>query len=767
MSAKGDKTREKQAAQGLRHASRLCNSAPNPDDRQRTAKAVLTGIDLPGTYSFFRELRRRKVFRGAAFYVIGAWLVLQVADVVAEPAGLPGWTMTFLIYAAVILFPLAVFLGWRYELTDHGLERTKPVGSNEDVDTSLRATDYLIVLVLIGISAAVGWQVVPERIEAVERAKDGFFEPKPESIAVLPFLDESQAGDQAYLAGGISDTVTHVLGQVKELAVTARTSTLMFRERTGNIVDIARELNVAHILEGAVQRQGDKVRIRATLVDARTGTELWSSLINREVTDIFAIQDEIASEVVLAMQEVLPTGTTELVQQYQPDYAAYEQLILGREAQKGYTVAGLIKADEYFRNAIDIDPKYVDAYVALAENSLGREDLSSGEGARIARPLLERALELDPLSAAAMVELAWVLRMENRFDETGPMLEKALEINPNLVKAQTAYTSHLMMLTRHDEALDMAQRAYELDPKNPRTKNVLLQAYWNVAQSERALALARELILEHPDYLSTYYFLSRSYMQLGKPALAARYTKAILDMDPESADRGRAMCEMYAQMWDLDRARQCAIDFLQVHPDDLDARLRMVWTDQKFAEALEINAAQREAQPWWQYRVMQQINILADMENWDEILRVAAETFPDLVADVPEINDFTIWPASFVAQSYLETGQTERGLALLDVIEAKILAARKMQAAGIISGIEDAQVYALRGERDKALATLEAAIDGGWMFYSWSLPYSIQFRDYWDDPEFQRIVQKLADRMAEQQAIYAEIENLPLDEIGA
>ncbi|MCH5378242.1 MAG: hypothetical protein JJ992_30160, partial [Planctomycetes bacterium] len=230
------------------------------------------------------ELRRRRVFRGIGFYLVGAWTLLQVAEVVAEPAGLPGWTLTALLYVAVVCFPLAVWVAWRYELTDHGLVRTRAATAAEtEADYSLKPSDYVIFVALLSIVVVVAWQGLSgirsdanEAQMAVDQAAEAEREAIENSVAVLPFSDLSQNADQGFLGDGIADTVLHVLSQVKGLTVSARTSSFAFRNRDLTVEEISRELGVEHVLEGSVQRAGDQIRVIARLIDARNSREILS-----------------------------------------------------------------------------------------------------------------------------------------------------------------------------------------------------------------------------------------------------------------------------------------------------------------------------------------------------------------------------------------------------------------------------------------------------------------------------------------------------------
>jgi TolB-like protein/Tfp pilus assembly protein PilF len=719
---------------------------------------------LAGVVSFIRELRRRKVFRGAALYVVGAWVVLQVADVVAEPAGLPTWTLTALLYVAAIGFPVAVFLGWRYELGEHGLVRTAPARSAEAADLALKHSDYVLIAAFLVIAGLAAWQLLPRVIEEAEESVTigGDAIVHRNSIAVLPFADYSPNADHSYLSDGLADNVTHVLGQVEGLIVTARTSTQAFRNATASAFEIARELRVAHILEGSVQRSGDKVRVLARLVSSENGSELWSRTFDREVSNIFEIQDEIALEVVNALNDVLQQGAPVLKDEYRPDLEAYEQVVLGKRELDKHTVDGAVNAWGHFSKAIEIDPNYAMAYVHKADALNRREDISMAERNEQRRELVARALELDPLSADALLHLALVQRFDNEADKVGPTLQRAIELNPSLADARVVYSQWLFRAGDKDGALEQAKIAADLDPRNERVLTVLAMSYWNVARSEEAIAIMKDLMRQNPANPIAYQGLSRWYMQMGKPGQAMRYTRALLDLDPESGERQRAVCDMHYQLWDEAAAFDCAEAYLARFPDDLDMRKNLIWFRDGPEQAEPLFRQQVEEEPWSAYRKAQYAQFLSSGRRHPEVIDFVEAGFPQLAGDAPIVDDFTSWPARLLAQAYIETGQRDKGLTLLAELERAVERMRKLQGTGWVAGNEDAQIYAMRGEKDRALDALETAVDAGWMFYSFGLPNDPSFDAYKNDPRFLAIVQKLADRLAEERQWYEEHKDDPL-----
>ena len=719
---------------------------------------------MPSVFSIIKELRRRKVFRGAALYVVGAWLALQVADVVAEPAGLPPWTMTALLYVAAIGFPVALFLGWRYELSEHGLVRTAPARSADDADLSLQRSDYVLIVVFLAVAALAASQLLPRVIQQAEESVTiaGDFVVRRNSVAVLPFQDYSPGADHSYLSNGLADNVTHVLGQVEGLLVTARTSAQAFRETTLTAFEIARELRVAHFLEGSVQRQGDQVRVLARLVSSESGSELWSRTYDRAVTDIFEIQDEIAVEVVGALNDVLQQSEPVLKEEYRPDLAAYEQVVLGKQALDTHTVDGVMKAWDHFGKAIEIDPDYAMAYVHKAYTLNQREDMPMAERNELRRELIGKALELDPLSADALVHLALVYRFDNEIDKVGPTLERAIQLNPSLADARIAYSFWLFTRGDYEGSLDQARVAADLDPRNPRVMEALANAYWSLARAEEAIATLKDLMRQDPSNPRAYQGLSRWYMQMGKPGQAMRYTQALLELDPESQRRQAAVCDMHHQLWDREAGVACNEEYLERFPDDLDVRKNLLWFRDGPAVAEPLFLEQIEAEPWLDYRKVQYANFLSSELRHADVIAVVEAAYPQLAGDSPEISDWTSWPARLLAHAYIETGQREKGLALLAEVERTVQRMRKLQGAGWVAGNEDAQIYAIRGEKDRALDALEAAIDAGWMFYSFGLESDPSFNAFKNDPRFVELVQKLEKRMAGERKWYEEHKDDPL-----
>lgn len=723
---------------------------------------------MAGPLSTLMELRRRHVFRGIGYYLVGAWTLLQVAEVIVEPAGLPAWTLSALLYLAVIGFPLAVWVAWRYELTDHGLVRTRPAtAADSEADYSLKPSDYVIFTALLAVIAAIAWQGLSSirsdaeqtRVQA-EQAAEAEREAVENSVAVLPFADLSQNTDQAYLAEGLSDTVLHVLSQVKGLTVTARTSSFAYRDRGMTTAEIAGELGVANILEGSVQRADDQMRVIARLIDARTSRELWSGNFDREVKEIFAVQDEIAREVVAAMQlTVLEDDRERIELEYQPDLAAYEQYVIGRRELDTATIDSLKSAERRFEKAIEIDPDYALAYVALAktyrwQGSAGERSLA--EFRALERPLIEKALDLDPTLAEAWNARAMLQAEDKEFEKAAQSIQKALELNPNSADAWSGYWNFLLLMNRQEEALAAIRKAVELDPESSEYQTSLAEQLFRLSRAEEAIFVLRENIRRHPESPSGYIMLARYLNQVGRPGEAMWYLQSMRRRDPENPAVQFNVCQQHWQLWDLAEAAACQEDYLQVNPDDREGQMWMAVFREDYEEYTRIAELKVAEYPNLWYPKMQLAEGLSLLGEWERIVEVVTSAFPDLMEPDPQINDWNQWGARRLAGALLKTGEETQALVLIDASLEWFERSRKLQAGGWMAGTEDALLHALRGEDERALDILERAINRDWMFYAQAVLFDSALKHLQDDPRYLTLVDRLRQNMARERAWYEE-----------
>jgi len=391
------------------------------------------------TMSFFEELKRRNVIRVGIAYAVAAWLLLQIADLVLENIGAPGWVMQTIMLLLGIGFPLVMIFAWAFEMTPEGIKRERDVDRSQSI-TQLtgRKLDRAIIGVL---TVAVAYLLVDKLV--LEEAAEPVAPPEPPaeqaaapaepegpSVAVLPFVNMSGDQENEYFSDGLTETLLHMLAQIPDLRVAARTSSFAFKGQNTSIAEVAETLGVAHILEGSVQKAQDRVRVTAQLIRADDGFHVWSQNYTRPLEDIFAIQDEIAADVSEALGASLLGEQKAIAGVETQDLDAYDSYLKGLEQQAIFSYGSLEAAESHFERALTLDPDFNDARLSLVRNYLLKNStgLISNEAARAATdPLIRAARKADPENRLARaLELNLTLQM---FDPTRTGEEIAAIVN--------------------------------------------------------------------------------------------------------------------------------------------------------------------------------------------------------------------------------------------------------------------------------------------------------------------------------------------------
>ncbi len=404
----------------------------------------------------FSELRRRNVFRVAGVYAVIAWLLIQVVVAIKAPLSLPAWTDTLVIVLFAIGFPIALILAWAFEMTPEGMKLTAAVPEGESIAPKTgRALDYVIIggLALVGVMI-VADRMTPEKATVAagdtgEAAQSAYGAPSAASIAVLPFADLSPAGDQEYFSQGIAEEILNVLANVSGLEVASRTSSFQFKGREIGIPEIARQLDVRHVLEGSVRKAGDTIRITAQLIDTQTDRHLWSETFDRPLTthNVFTIQDEIANAIVNALDKAMgvETAPTIAVAPTTDNLTAYDLYLQARALFQSRT--RLDEADALLTRAVEQDQGFAKAWEmrAALQALLVEYGFSEMAGETVderTAEYAERALAVDARSAMAIASLAKMrmhaalqLRKRGDFAEIIADFDRALAIEPRNASA--------------------------------------------------------------------------------------------------------------------------------------------------------------------------------------------------------------------------------------------------------------------------------------------------------------------------------------------
>ena len=417
---------------------------------------------------FFRELRRRRVFRVMGVYVVGAWLVFQIAATFFPAWEIPDTALRYLVYGAVAGFPVAAIFGWYYDLTSRGIVRTPPADASTAVEYGLKPTDFVILASL----AAVAIAVLYGSFVKVQETADGrsLATAKPEnSIAVLPFENLDPNRDTAYFSDGVTDEILHRLSQFKSLAVLGRASSFAFRSSNYSIPRISDVLRVRYVLHGSVRRDARRVRVTARLLDER-GFQVWSDSFDRELESVFAIQSDIANEVARQLNDELapkavPAGSVTT----NPE--AYNQYLIGRDHSNSRGAGYQDKAAQAYERAVALDPDFAAPRAGLAIMKLltsGRQPEQLDETLRQAQTLIDEALAIDPDLADAHAAQGLLLELGQRADFAAAerALRRAIDLDPSFMNAYNWLVIALGSQGKHQEAADVQRHALEIDPLN-------------------------------------------------------------------------------------------------------------------------------------------------------------------------------------------------------------------------------------------------------------------------------------------------------------
>jgi TolB-like protein/Tfp pilus assembly protein PilF len=481
--------------------------------------------------SFFGELRRRNVIRMAGLYLVGAWLVVQVAGTVLPMFGAPDWLLRTIVVLLAIGFVPAVILSWVFELTPEGLKREDDVAPGQSIaPQTRRRIDRMIIVVLVlalGYFAFDKFVLMPRR-EAALVARAAPNESRSvinaKSIAVLPFENLSEEKQNEYFTDGVQDEILTYLTKIADLKVISRTSVLQYKSGVArNLREIAQQLGVANVVEGSVQRSGNRVRVNAQLIDARTDAHLWAQTYDRDLADVFAIQSEIAKAIADELQTKLSPNEKKAIEQPPTkDLAAFglysqAKSLLLTVSFSATPELDIQKAIELLDEAVKRDPSFFDAYcqLALAHERLYAVFGSDHTSARLAlaETALQAAARLRPDAAETRLARAQYLYYGRR-DYAGALAEleiarRALPNDPRLFEL-TGYI--LRRRGQQEEGLRNLERAVELDPRNVYTLQQIAGSYQFLGRYAESIAALDRALAIMPDRVETrttreeYYF---------------------------------------------------------------------------------------------------------------------------------------------------------------------------------------------------------------------------------------------------------------------
>src|SRR5215831_5526854 len=462
--------------------------------------------------NFFAELKRRNVYKVAVAYAVVGWLLVQVATQVFPFLEIPNWVVRLVIAMVAIGFPIALIIAWAFELTPEGLKRTEDVdallATNVGVTTSARQPrkHVWILVVIVGAAFSIGLFFIG-RYTGRNTVAGIRAELPTKSIAVLPFENLSDDKGAAYFADGIQDEILTKLASIADLKVISRTSTAKYKSKPEDLKTVSQQLGVANVLEGSVQRAGDKVRVNVQLIDARADSHVWAKTYDRDLADVFAIQSEVAQEIADSLKAKLsPAEANAVARAPTKDPQAYDLFLKGeseqRVANSNFRSESFDQAARWYREAIARDPNFALAIAQLAICRLRQHWLT------------------DPLS-------------ESELAEAGQLAKQAVTLAPDLAEAHVAMgVFHYYAFREYEPALTEFQRALELQPNNSAALQFIAAVYRRQARWNSALEEWKRALDQDPRDANIASTMSETYLVLRNWKNAEEMARRALSIDP-------------------------------------------------------------------------------------------------------------------------------------------------------------------------------------------------------------------------------------------
>jgi len=742
--------------------------------------------------SFFNELKRRNVFRVGIAYVVGGWLLLQLTDVLSQLLDLPEVVGRIIVLLVAIGLPVALFFAWAFELTPEGVKREKDVDRSQSItpQTGKKLNNTILVLMAL----AIGYLLVdkfssqpgsePFSQQTAEQAADAeqkralnpageAAEVEPpiskQSIAVLPFDNRSRNEDDEFFVEGMHDDLLTNLARISALKVISRTSVLRYKDTEMPIPAIAAELGVATIMEGAVQRSGNKVRINVQLIDARTDEHLWAEIYDRELTaeNLFAIQSEISEKIASALEATLsPREQQAISDRPTENLAAYNAYLLGRQLMARRGTEDLGRAQKEFQRATDLDPGFALAWVGIAETAnllAGNTRLSFPETMAMVEDAANKALAINPQLGEAYLSLAEVDYFRENIEQAEANYRKAIQLSPGYATAYQWYSDFLDDFPqRRREALGILRKAEELDPLSSIIQNETADQLILLGRFDDAENQLKSLLRNDPDFAPAYREMAFLMDTTGRFDEQVIWLRKASDLDPGNfglyIDQAFALLDMGDEQAFTEIKRQLA---------DLDAQHWSTgWVETLESMSEKNYAAAIESARW----VDRQIGGIPQFQRVFGFVYVLNNDFQKareaFAVASPKFFDRTTWRSAieqspgdgcFMAYVMSRSGEEVLGSDLLKMT----LSYMENELPNYIEHADRYDYtgcYLMTGDYDKAMDSLEVAFDHGHYSQWWIWTNLSMYDPLRGTERFESLMRKISESTADQRASLARME---------
>jgi TolB-like protein/predicted Zn-dependent protease len=701
------------------------------------------------------ELNRRKVFRTVGAYAVAVFVVLQLMDAAVEPLRLPDWLPTLVVIVLILGFPLVFILAWQFDITADGVKKTRSEGLLSRTQNAFLFSMMTLAMFGLGYSFYGYYSNVfvfgeTTEVQPLVSQQREFVAPE-NSIAVLPFTDFSEDSSQGYFSDGMTEEILNVLAKVKGLHVAARTSSFAFREPDKDIREIGRLLNVSTVLEGSIRKSGDRIRLTAQLINVEDGYHIWSNSYDRELDDVFAIQDEVASAIATALVdsfaglEQQPTSRT-------LDLTAFEAYRTGRLHWWRRSPDELQKAITLFAKALEHDPTYAPAYAAMADSWLLLAmygNLTNMKATERAMPMIEKALEIDPASAEAFSALGLARWQIGQMDAGESAFRQAIKLNDDYIPAYLWLGGLLGELGRLPEQSQILQRAMALDPLNELLAINFASNLTSRGESAAGKDLLKGLIALRPDSASLLRHIAGHALNSGELVDGWRYASQSYELEPESPVVIQAFASAWEMLGDIEKSEQLLVNGLAIANDNsalqfnyfflllrqgrLEKAERLV--QEKYGISIEELPPQLQRNYYFQKSM---ISLVAgDIDTARRMLEEAIDEDSE-----SSWNGEQIYYVTLSSALQREGGNMELAAQRLASAERAVRRARINGVDNVNIYYTESSIHALKGESDAALNSLQVAYDRGFRDIWW-LKTDLRMDSVRQEPQFVAIQQQI------------------------
>ncbi|MDH3902869.1 MAG: hypothetical protein OEU84_02310 [Xanthomonadales bacterium] len=701
------------------------------------------------------ELNRRKVLRTLGAYAVAVFVVLQLMDAAVEPLRLPDWLPTLLVIVLILGFPLVFILAWHFDVTADGVKKTQTVSILTRAQNALLFSMMMLGMFGLGYGFYGYYSNVftdggSGELQTLASQQREFVAPE-NSIAVLPFADLSEDGSQGYFSDGIAEEILNVLAKVNGLHVAARTSSFAFRTPDKDIREIGRLLNVGTVLEGSIRKSGDRIRLTAQLINVEDGYHIWSNSYDRQLDDVFAIQDEVASAIATALVDSF-AGLEQKPASRTRNLAAFEAYRTGRLHWWRRSPDELQEAITLFAKALEHDPAFAPAYAAMADSWLLLSmygNLTNLKATERAMPMIEKALEIDPESAEAFAALGLARMQIGQDDAAESALRQSIKLDDDYVPAYLWLGGLLGKSGRLPEQSQILQQAMVIDPLNELLAINVASNLTRQGDYQAGKELLQDLVSLRPDSATLLRIMADHAINSGDLVQGWRYASRSYDLEPDSPVVIQTLAGAWASVGVTDKAESLLLDGLEIAGNNsgLQSNYFFLLLEQgrlEKAESLLVkqygDSIEGLPEQLQQYYYFQK----------GMISLVAGETaaargfFENAIHDEfdQSWNGKQVMYATILSALHYAAGNTELAEQTLVNAERSVRRAR-------INGVDDADIYytessiyALRGDSEAALESLQMAYERGFRWV-WMLEFDARLESLHTEPQFAEIKQKI------------------------